>query len=928
MPGALAAREFLGWNEPLLPRAAQRLLERHGADLGGVIVALPGRRAGRRLEELLVERCREVRPGEMLQPPEITTAGRLTDRLVQLDRPVAGRLLRTLVWADVLRQAPPHDLQRLVARRPEEDATEEWLALAETLRGLHGEVAAEDLDFRRVAQALAARQAGGEPARWRVLAELQRRYVESLAAQGLDDPHEARRAAIDAGRLADDRDVVLVGVSDAPGLLRALLRRLAAPVSALIAAPDELQDGFDEHGLLVTTAWTDASVPLDPDSWRVVDTPVDQAAETLAALARWPGEPSVDQVTIGVLDDEVVPYLERLLAEQDQPARNAAGTPADRTEVFRLVEALAVCLESRSWTSFAALVRHPRVEPLLSARLDGELLQRLDEHHAEHLPGRVDRGRRGLPQQAWEALAGLIGELAEREPRPLPGWVDPIVGWLTTVYEPVELDGEEALVRAALVALGSALQQIESLPGAVAAARPVRAATALRLLAASAAGENLHRPARCDAIELLGWLELPLDDAEVLVISGFNAGHVPESVRSHAFLPDALRRELGMVDDERRRARDVLAMNLILRSRRHVDRRVELVSGRRTASGDPLLPSPLAFHAADEALVERVRCWSGGFGRGLAPPAADPAPVERRLPLVERPAPEVLSVTDFRRYLESPYAFFLQRLLRLRGADDAALELDPARFGSLAHEVLAAFGSDESAAGTAPDRVAARLSELLDDAARRAFGRAPLAAVAVQVEQLRHRLSAFAHWQARRAAAGWRVAACEWSAELELDVDGRPVTIRGQIDRIDVRASDGAWAIYDYKTGDGADKPGKVHRPAPDGPWKDLQLPLYRHLAKPFARERGLQETPELGYIVLPREVPPKEHLLTLGWDEEQLDEALEEARRIVRCLREGRLGELGERFPDARFEPILNAIAGRGLLGTSEDEPDEEDGA
>ncbi len=54
-------RVFLGWNRPGLAAAVEYLVGRAARagvlDLGGVIVAVPGARAGRRLLELLLERA-------------------------------------------------------------------------------------------------------------------------------------------------------------------------------------------------------------------------------------------------------------------------------------------------------------------------------------------------------------------------------------------------------------------------------------------------------------------------------------------------------------------------------------------------------------------------------------------------------------------------------------------------------------------------------------------------------------------------------------------------------------------------------------------------------------------------------------------------------------------------------------------------------
>ena len=83
------------------------------------------------------------------------------------------------------------------------------------------------------------------------------------------------------------------------------------------------------------------------------------------------------------------------------------------------------------------------------------------------------------------------------------------------------------------------------------------------------------------------------------------------------------------------------------------------------------------------------------------------------------------------------------------------------------------------------------------------FGNDPVPAVRVQVEQLRARFRAFAHWQASWIRKGWRVVSVEKQPEpgVPFEVDGQPVLLRGKIDRIDHNPETGEWAIFDYKTG-------------------------------------------------------------------------------------------------------------------------------
>ena len=69
-----------------------------------------------------------------------------------------------------------------------------------------------------------------------------------------------------------------------------------------------------------------------------------------------------------------------------------------------------------------------------------------------------------------------------------------------------------------------------------------------------------------------------------------------------AFLPNGLRRQLGMMDNAQRYARDMYALQVMLRTREHV----RIVVGKSDANGDPLTPSRLLMACDLAQLPDRV----------------------------------------------------------------------------------------------------------------------------------------------------------------------------------------------------------------------------------------------------------------------------------------------------------------------------------
>jgi hypothetical protein len=917
-------REFLGWDEMPLDRAAAWLVDRFGSDMQSLLVALPGARSGRLLGERL---ARLAGPG--LRPPQVATAGLASDALLRVEGAPASRLVRTLAWKRALSELAPASLSRIVARPPQSDDLAGWMRLAEEVRTLFGEVAAEGLQFADVAENEVLAPLEGERRRWQALAEAQTHMAGVLGEAGFVDPHVARLEAIDAGRVRHDRLIVLVGVSEMNALLRRALERCEAETVALVFAPEQHAERFDEYGALIPEQWSGFEIELDANSqWFVVDRPVDQAEQTVAVISGWEGRYAAEQISLGLADREVAPFLQGSLTERGVAARDATGTPMARTRPVLLLEAVGRFVEGRRFADLAALLRHPDFQAILGVP---DAVELADNYHNDHLPWLADGSwldRRMDP--LWSAVEKRLGALPDSGEHPVATIARGIQKFLQDVYAGPELDPDhesDRILIASLSRLAEALTELEGLPAEVAAAGSSAATIALLLRSLAndpipPAGARRDEP----TVEMLGWLELPLDDAPALVVTGFEDGRVPESLRGDAYLPNRLRESLGLVDNAKRLARDLFATELLLRSRE----RVAFVSGRRSADGDPQLPSRIVFHCPESQVVSRVKRFVGGTGSRV-PRVKVSAESDRALPRLDvTPEIESISVTAFGRFLSSPYQFYLERIARLETLDDRARELDPMHFGSLAHDVLELFGRDESARDRhEADEIARFLVDALRELARRRYGARPLPSLQLQLRQLEHRLEVFAGVQARRRQQGWEIHRSEWQPAdggVPFPVDDTPIRLKGRIDRIDWHPETKQWALWDYKTGENVSNPRTTHR-AGDGTWRDLQLPLYCLLAVELL---GDAEPSEIGYIALPRDEAGIRFLNVDRWGgtksepeplADALENAFETARDVVRRIRKGEFFTLDGFDPR---DPVFEAIGGVGIVASADEEGEE----
>ena len=961
-----ATRHFVDWSQPVLPAAADYLIERYATsqelDLSRVVIVFTGRRASRRMLEVLFEKAAPRWPAFL--PPRMTTFQQFPEMLYRQQHRWADDLTQLLIWKKALSAISPAELKAALPTIPDDDAVPSWLSLCESLRRQHNELAEDGIEFDAVQQALERSGNRKESDRWRALRRIQSEYLMELDRLQLWDRQASRLIAVEQSECVADFDIVLLGTVDINRVVRQMLLQVQDRVTAIVHAPPAEAHRFDDLGCLLPDEWTETPLNIPVTDSRVVDGPESQADQVVRELNALAGTRRADDIAIGVADESLVPVITQKLAGAGVKGRWPVEMELAETRPFRLLHALTEHLGSGTegqppdFETFARLVRHPDLHNLIDECVRRSLPRRntyvdwlteLDRYTARHLqtsPGVLlgakrprqivggiieavegvlrhlcgvsepdavadtRRAGRAAPQQkqllfddqAEVVSQGVHQQLQNR--RPLAEWGQGLLRLLAAVYRYRELDLQTRRDRGiseCCQAITATVELLQEVPDSV---MPVcTAAQGLQMILRHISDTSIPPEADDSAIDLLGWLELAMDDAPVLLLTGFNEGFVPESLTSDVFLPNSFRTELGLRDNRRRYARDAYALTTMQHSREQI----VFIAGRRDGKGNPQMPSRLWFAADRETLPDRVQRFydeeatesaalqndavqsadaaaaprSEGSDADSAPAAGDDA---SRASGFEIPAPQPvpvrpaeISVTSFRDYLYCPYRYFLKRELRLKSIDDETLELEAAAFGSLMHDVLKQFGQSPVVHALRPEPIEEFLLKSLHTFSGKRFGRNHSATVAVQLQMMQNRLTAFAHWQASNAKEGWRIRYTEEDLKYPefTDAEGRSVTLAGRVDRIDQHERTGQWRVLDYKTSERADKPESTHRSK--GEWVDLQLPLYRLLV----RSLGLTEDVQLGYIHLPGD------LAAIGssiaqWTAADLESAEQTAREVA----------------------------------------------
>ena len=888
--------ETLDWNRPAVESAVERLIQRHADDTSGeldlsnLIVVFPGDRGRQCFLGRLVRESE--RGGLALHPPKLTTVGSLPEFLYHAKRPFASDIAERLAWIRALQEFSTAQLQPLMRNVPKDKRMQPWMPMAVLLQGLHRRLAAEVLDFQEVQRVGHEMDSFPESRRWTLLSQLQRKYYDQLDAVGLWDKQAARTFAIRNRECQTDRQILLVGAVDLNRMVREMLAQVPQQTTVFVVGDASETDAFDEFGCLRSSYWSEREIGLRDEQIQFADRPGDQAIAVVDRLHGLAGDYRADQITLGVPDPSIARHVERILAASDIPGRDMHGRPLHGMAATRLLLELAKYVKQQSYEAYAAILRHPDLERWISAQLDETTwLHSLDLFQNEFLPSRIflNSKKQFRRFEVLEKVHALVHKLLEpiaEKKRPLAEWAPRWQGVLSQIYGDQIVDPSietgQCVVKT-VVALHDAFSALLDIPGDW--SFPVSAEFAIQTALDPILDRRMIAAPDPNAIEMIGWLDLPLDDAPVAIVTGMNDEFVPSSESSHLFLPNSLCSELGIADNTTRYARDAYILSLLVHSRK----KLFLVAGRRDVDNDPLAPSRLLFATDAESLTRRAKAFFDFRGRSTAriwltetPPTLEGQRIPVPPPVLDHVEIESLRVTDFRDYLRCPYRFYLSKVLNLWTFNDELREFPPFVFGNVIHEVVENFAQSDAKDSAKLSEIRDYLEGELDRITTWRLGRATLPAVRIQIEQMRTRLGGFALAQMEWRQQGWQIVSAEQRGlKHALMVDGQPFTVAGQIDRVDRHEETGAIAVLDYKTADRGGSPEFVHQR--QGEWVDIQLPMYRHLARELDFE--IREPVELGFITVPRDSQSVKFQMAT-WEAADLNAADQIAFDIIRAIR------------------------------------------
>lgn len=911
----MVEREFLGWDRPFLGLLVAWLAAR-GDALPGMLVVVPTAQSGRRLREALAEAGAGLAPRVVTPGYFLHTEGAA---------PVA---IEHLAWVEVLENVRDWSVfEEVFPIPPGEGEAAGWaLGLAGAMTNLR-----MSLQEGAITLAIAARKLAKsvEAGRWQALAVFEERAEKLLASWGFTS-RSALLARVEFPLLEGTREIVLAGAPDFPAAVATLLMKAPVPVTALVGALSGEEEAFDELGRPKAFKWEEDPETKKPrqvndDIWirRTFDWPSpecgsvtltadprQQAAEAVR-MAGQAGTPS-DDLALGTADEETAGELVRAFGRAGWVLHDPSHLPPQPVKAwlaawrsFVRTPTLATAIDLLGFSQTGVFVsgrRAQRTKALSTARDKWLAKERADLVRSLEIATREqDQESLRLAIETMEALEKRRG-LFHRE-----GFHAGLMR-LMDAFDPKREETTE--LHDWLEATAGMAERVDRDPGFW-----------IDLLLASGP-EAVAIPPDDRVLDVQGWLELFHEPGRHLIICGMNEGKVPGRASSDTWLPENIRKLLGLATDHTRATRDAYLLAAMTHARR-VDGRVDLLLAKSSAGGDSLLPSRLLLAAEENELPGRVTA----LFREIEPPDAGLAwtleDAWKWKPRSVEMKPR-LGVTAFADYLACPFRFYLKHVVGMATPEPERVEWNARDFGNIAHIVLENWARDEEAKDASEtEAIEAWVHAELDRLVLERFGVRPPLAVRIQQESLRQRLSWFARVQACERALGWRIVEVE--TKFEIPIDG--FTVVGRIDRIE-RHDDGRRRVLDYKTGnvgpiESAHRVGinsrtvlpthlenvsAILHTAPDGKvkrWKNLQLAMYA---------AALGDVDEIGYFALGAVEGDVGLSLWDGFSIDDRDSAMACAQWVVGQLNQGVFYPPAEKVPWDDYEVLT---FGRSLAET-----------
>jgi ATP-dependent helicase/nuclease subunit B len=923
-------------------------------NLSESVILVPTEKSGRKfLELLLAEKIKSnavpkhVTHSHFLNPPIVITPKHFprmvlnktftpTNNILAEQSgnilPIASNWERYMGWRKALQLTSTSTLNQLTANKIVLNTHSERV-LATTIAELHTTVTCSLHSFKDVYRIIS----GGlisdeeygipdsETARWEALSQIEEIYFKVLAeVVQKTDEFDAICRLLKSEIKIPFKQLYVIGLIEQSNVIKQLLELLNPTPIILIGAPESYKNAFTNTGALRPDIGAQICLPSEQCKKvriKTASSPLNEAELSIAWLNNLAANSEKDindkhydknknnQKAVFVFnDEESSATFTQILNMAGIPTHLGAILPFRQSRLGLLTDIIVKLADKFSSDVITSAIRNPFIFSWISRQVETNadnlsIISAFDYIATKHVPdiwhpdaiylsaSDSNKEKRISPQlivkHTLQALQKLISPLVVNTKISPIEACEILLAILFEIIESETLDAEEysALVQP-LINLGNLLHNASKETLELSSCAEHIGDILLLLENSAAFPVDLHG----EGLEVIGWLELPLNDATNVAISGANEGLLPKksAISTDSFLPDSLRRRLGLPNDTSQLERDAFILKQVCNSRDSV----LITAHTRSLNDTPRLPSRLIVQGSASQAAQRYLEFfslSENSEHTLSIPNGTIFDASNLLqwqtPLPEEGAVFLrpLSASSLKLYQQCPYRFYLRYILNLRGFTDSFIELSPQIYGNLIHSIHYEAGKKELSGDVSPESLETLFTETGETISEAQFLPYPTVATKVQLVHLADSILAMAKTFNTFRLQGWK----PWAVELKITSLIENIPFLAVIDRVEYHQQTKSFRIIDVKTGytGGGSLSKHSSLKKRDGSWKDIQLPMYAVLLRDFLKEQNVEvQNIESCYLTF----SSNSHPIIINFSDEELDDALSFILTIAKKARYG----------------------------------------
>jgi|GEM_PF-5140593 len=758
-------------------------------------------------------------------PPKMITLSRLPEEFYKADQKIVSNFQMQSLIADSIKEIKADDLKKLFPILENNLSIKLLHKYSKKLINLYAELSGFNKSFQDLEICYKDNFQYLDFNKYAVINNIFNIYLKKLNKLNLTDKYQLRKDKLIENKL-ETKNIFLIGIIDLNTEQLQFLEQSKSNIDVFIKAEQSLTKAFTPLGLLIKSFWKDFNLDIKTEQFLLLESDRDIPKAIISFLSTANEDIETNNIVIGSIDSTNTKYLDTSLEQYNLKTRVPIGSKFTAGRVYSSLELLFNFYQSKKIEDLILLLKQNDLKKYFHKDLDKDidflntLLKYQNIHFQEIFINFVYDSRY---QEVLELLKTKLDNLFKNldsfnDKTSFETFSNISFEFIKEIFKDTdfklnkELFNEISIFKNFILDFKTNFSNKELI-----SLKEFR-----ELLSLETESLSLVPLEDSEAIEILGWLELNLDDSEYKFITGINSGNLPEFISNDPFMPEALRDKLGIRTNKFRYLRDKYILYSLMLDKKNI-----FLSSKYSLTDEKLFPSKLLFETKNkEKMVldyfennTQINFINKKNDKKVTTDDYFKLQIEDLNNITD------ISITAISSFLKNPWLFYLSRFKNLSEFKYKD-ELDALDYGNFIHKVLEEFFKSDFKNEIDPKVFKRELNFIIENTYEDYFAENVSVLIKIQKLTIIERLKSLVYNQIKLTKMGQKVLAIEKTISYDFNVDGQIITVKGRIDRID-QIDKETICVIDFKSSKDSKTPDQKHLDRKKE-WKDLQLPFYQ----------------------------------------------------------------------------------------------------